>query len=95
MDVESEPDSDSLKAWKSSTLPTASRLPTRIGNEPSASVKQLVEEMRERLVKLEQLVAELQAENQLLKEKINRTSTNSSQAPSSDPPSVPKYYSCR
>lgn len=54
-----------------------------------ASVKQLVEEMRERLVKLEQLVASLQAENQLLKEKTNRTSTNSSSAPSSDPPSAP------
>ena len=55
-----------------------------------ASVKQLVEEMAQRLGQLEKKLAELQAEQQLLTEKTNRTSSNSSQAPSSDPPSAPK-----
>ena len=55
-----------------------------------ASVKQLVMEMQERLALIEQQLSELQAENQLLREQINRTSNNSSQAPSSDTPKVPK-----
>lgn len=54
------------------------------------SVKQMVEQMSQRLVKLEQEVAELKSQNQLLLEQVNRKSSNSSQAPSSDPPGVPK-----
>lgn len=50
----------------------------------------MVEQMRERLVKLEQELAALKTQNQLLLEQVNRKSSNSSQAPSSDPPSVPK-----
>lgn len=56
-----------------------------------ASVKQLVTDIAQRLVEIEQKLAELQAENQLLKEQSNCTSNNSSQAPSSDPPKVPKH----
>jgi transposase len=41
-----------------------------------ASVKQLVLEMQERLAKIEQQLVEVQAENQLLTEQINRTSNN-------------------
>lgn len=55
-----------------------------------ASVKQLVLEMAQRLAAIEQQLAELQAQNQLLTEQINRTSKNSSQAPASDPPLAPK-----
>lgn len=58
-----------------------------------ANVKQLVETLSQRLTQLEvevqQLRAEnqqLSAENQLLREQINRTSANSSQPPSQDPP---------
>ncbi len=62
-----------------------------------ASVKQLVIEMAQRLGLIEQQLSELQAqnielqaENQVLREQINRTSNNSSQAPSSDLPKAPK-----
>jgi len=49
-----------------------------------ASVK-LVEEIAKRARQQEQL-RELQAEHQLLQEQVNRTSANSSQPPSQDPP---------
>jgi len=55
-----------------------------------ASVKQFVMEMAQQLAKIEQHLGELQAENQLLREQIKRTSNNSSQAPSSDLPTAPK-----
>ncbi len=58
-----------------------------------ASVKQLVETLVQRLTRLEVEVQQLQAENQqlcaenqLLREQFNRTSANSSQPPSPDPP---------
>ncbi len=54
------------------------------------SVKQLVEEMAQRLGQLKKKLSDLQAEQQLLTEKTNRTSSNSSLAPSSDPPIAPK-----
>ncbi len=61
-------------------------------------VKQLVESQEERLVQLEarlgqleQQLAELQVQNQLLREQSHRTSANSSQPPSSDPPTAPKH----
>jgi len=49
-----------------------------------ASVKRLVEEIAKR-ARAGQL-RELQAEHQLLQEQVNRTSANSSQPPSQDPP---------
>lgn len=54
-------------------------------------VKQLVMDMAQRLATIERQLVELQAENKLLKEQINRTSNNSSQAPSSDSPKAPKH----
>jgi hypothetical protein len=51
-----------------------------------ASVKKLVEDMGQRIDKLEKHVTELQTVHQQLLEKINRTSNNSSSPPSSDPP---------
>lgn len=60
-----------------------------------SSVKQRVEEMQERLWQLEKQLAELQAEQQMLTEKSNRTSRNCSLAPASDPPSVPKRQRTR
>jgi len=51
-----------------------------------ASVKKLVGKMQERMEKWEQQVAELQALQQQLLEKVNSTSKNSSSPPSSDPP---------
>lgn len=55
-----------------------------------ASVKKLVEEMGQRIEKLEQSYAELLATQQQLLEKINRTSKNSSSPPSGDPPNTVK-----
>ena len=55
-----------------------------------ASVKKLVEEMAQHIGQLEKKLAELEAQQQQLLEKINRTSKNSSVPPSSDPPSAPK-----
>jgi len=51
-----------------------------------ASVKRLVEEIAKRARQLEEQLRELQAEHQLLQEQVNRTSANSSQPPSQDPP---------
>ena len=55
-----------------------------------ASVKKLVEEMAVRQGQLEKNLVDQQAKLEQLLEKINRTSKNSSYAPSSDPPSAPK-----
>lgn len=55
-----------------------------------ASVKVLVEEMGQRIEKLEQQVTQLLSVQQQLLEKINRTSKNSSSPPSVDPPNAPK-----
>ncbi|MEH1790980.1 MAG: IS66 family transposase [Nostoc sp.] len=55
-----------------------------------ASVKQLVERMRQEKKESEQRLADLEAKYQELLEKINRTSKNSSSAPSTDPASAPK-----
>ena len=55
-----------------------------------ASVKKLVEEMAQHIGQLEKKLAELEAQQQQILEKINRTSKNSSVPPSSDPPSAPK-----
>lgn len=54
------------------------------------SVKKLVEEMAQHIGQLEKKLAELEAQQQQLLEKINRTSKNSSVPPSLDPPSTPK-----
>jgi hypothetical protein len=58
--------------------------------ETPASVKQLVEKMRQHIKELEQRLADLEAQQQELLEKINRTSKNSSSPPSSDPLNAPK-----
>jgi hypothetical protein len=50
------------------------------------SVKKLVEQMWQRIEKLEQQQAELLAAHQQVLEKVNRTSKNSSSPPSQDPP---------
>lgn len=50
------------------------------------SVKKLVEQMWQRIEKLEQQQAELLAAHEQVLEKINRTSKNSSSPPSQDPP---------
>jgi hypothetical protein len=55
-----------------------------------ASVKQLVERMGQHIKELEQRLADVEARQQELLEKINRTSKNSSSSPSTDPPSIPK-----
>ncbi|KAB8316714.1 IS66 family transposase [Tolypothrix campylonemoides VB511288] len=55
-----------------------------------ASVKQLVERMGLHIKELEKRLGDLEAKQQELLEKINRTSKNSSSPPSSDPPSTEK-----
>lgn len=55
-----------------------------------ASVKKLVEQMGQRIKQSEKKLVELEAQQQQLLEKINRTSKNSSTPPSSDPPSAEK-----
>jgi len=62
-----------------------SDIPRRWERTP-ASVKRLVEEIAKRARQLEEQLRELQAEHQLLQEQVNRTSANSSQPPSQDPP---------
>jgi transposase len=54
------------------------------------SVKELVEKLGQRIKQSEQELANKEAQNQELLEKINRTSKNSSSSPSSDPPSAQK-----
>lgn len=54
------------------------------------SVKELVEKLGQRIKQSEQDLANIEAQNQELLEKINRTSKNSSSPPSADPPSAEK-----
>jgi len=54
------------------------------------SVKELVEKMGQRIQQSEKELADKEAQNQELLEKINRTSNNSSSPPSADPPSAEK-----
>ena len=54
------------------------------------SVKKLVEEMAQRMEKLERQLAEVRTNQQQLLEKVNRTSKNSSSPPSNDPPGFGK-----
>ena len=54
------------------------------------SVKRVVVQFSSRIEQLEQHIQELQVSNQLLAEKVNCSSKNSSLAPSSDPPSGAK-----
>lgn len=54
------------------------------------SVKKLVEEMAQRMEKLERQLAEVRTNQQQLLEKVNRTSKNSSSPPSKDPPGFGK-----
>jgi transposase len=49
------------------------------------SVLKLIEELVRRMDKIEQEMAELRTENELLKEQLARTSANSSQPPSKNP----------
>ena len=65
-------------------------LPQEEWERTPASVRKLVEEMGQRIEKLEQQVGMLLEVQQQLLEKINRTSKNSSSPPSSDPPNTPK-----
>lgn len=51
-----------------------------------ASAKRLVEELALRVTQLEEQLGALQTENELLREQLKRTSANSSQPPSQDPP---------
>lgn len=55
-----------------------------------ASVKKLVEKMGQQIKQSEKELADLEAQQQELLEKINRTSLNSSSPPSLDPPSAEK-----
>ena len=65
-------------------------IPAEDWKKTPASVKKLVEEMVEGVEKLEKQVSELQALQQQLLEKVNRTSKNSSSPPSQDPPGFEK-----
>jgi transposase len=66
------------------------QIPQEDWEKTTASVKKLVEDMGQRIEKLEQQVRMLLEVEQQLLEKINRTSKNSSSPPSSDPPNTPK-----
>jgi len=66
--------------------PESQQISDKDWEQTPANVKQLVLELVQRLAKIEQQLAELQVENQRLREQVNRTSNNSSQAPSSDSP---------
>jgi len=58
--------------------------------ETPASVKKLVEKMGQHIKQSEKELADLEAQQQELLEKINRTSLNSSSPPSLDPPNTEK-----
>ena len=90
VDVEFAPGSDSLRTMNEQRPPDTEQITNSDWEQTPASVKQLVIDMAQRLALIEQQLVELQAENQLLREQINRTSNNSSQAPSSNAPKVPK-----
>lgn len=81
VDVESEPCSDSLVSMHKQRPPYSQQISNEDWERTPASVRQLVEDMAQRLNQLEQQLTELQAQNQLLLEQINRTSSNSSQSP--------------
>lgn len=55
-----------------------------------SSVKKLLEEMGQRVGQLEKELGQLQEQQQLLREKTKQTSSNSSLAPSLDPPGAAK-----
>jgi len=61
------------------------QIPPEDWEKTPASVKKLVEEMVQGVEKLEKQVSELQAVQQQVLEKVNRTSKNSSSPPSLDP----------
>lgn len=82
--------SDSLRRMNEQRLSLSQQISDSDWERTPASVKQLVLEMAQRLGEIEQQLGSLQAENELLKEQSNRTSKNSSQAPSSDAPKVGK-----
>ncbi|MEM7556851.1 MAG: DUF6444 domain-containing protein [Cyanobacteria bacterium P01_A01_bin.84] len=65
-------------------------IPNSDWDSTPASVKELVEKLGQRIKESEEELANSEARNQELLEKINRTSKNSSSPPSSDLPSVPK-----
>ncbi len=88
--MELAPGSDSLRRMNEQRPPDTEQITDLDWERTPTSVKQLVMDMAQGLAKIEQQLVELQAENQLLKEQINRTSNNSSQASSSDSPKAPK-----
>jgi transposase len=65
-------------------------IPNSDWEKTPASVKELVEKLGQRIKQSEQDLANFEAQNQDLVEKINRTSKNSSSPPSADPPSGEK-----
>ena len=81
VDVDLEPNFGNLRSMNEQRPPDSQQITDSDWERTPASVKQLVMDMAQRLAKMEQQLAELQAENQLLREQINRTSNNSSQAP--------------
>lgn len=74
--------SDSLRRMNKQRPSESQQISDKDWERIPASVKQLVLDMAQRLAKIEQQLVELQTENQLLRKQINRTSNNSSQAPS-------------
>ena len=65
-------------------------IPNSDWEKTPTSVKELVEKMGQRIKESEKELADKEAQNQELLEKINRTSNNSSSPPSADPPSAEK-----
>ena len=65
-------------------------IPPQDWEKTPASVKKLVEEMVQGVKQLEKQVSELEAVQQQVLEKVNRTSKNSSSPPSQDPPGFKK-----
>ena len=65
-------------------------IPNSDWDNTPASVRDLVEKLGQRIKKSEEKLANSEARNQELLEKINRTSKNSSSPPSSDLPSISK-----
>ena len=63
-------------------------IPTSDWDNTPASVRELVEKLGQRIKKSEEKLANSEARNQELLEKINRSSKNSSSPPSSDLPSI-------
>lgn len=65
-------------------------IPNSDWEKTPASVKELVEKLGQRINQSEKELADKEAQNQELLEKINTTSNNSSSPPSADPPSAEK-----